>query len=109
MRVVSPACPIGAALCRTALADDVPAPASVLDQGMALFDSGKLLATGGVSDLEGAGGGGLATWALISGNGTRDALGLNGHFTDIELGSYALRAEGAAIGLFDRVELSYTY
>jgi hypothetical protein len=109
MRAVPSAWLIVAALSSPAWADDVPAPASMLDQGMALFDSGKLLATGGVSDLEGAGGGGLATWALISGYGTRDALGMNGHFTDIEFGSYALRAEGVAIGLFDRVELSYTY
>jgi hypothetical protein len=109
MRAVPSAWLIIAALSSPAWADDVPAPASMLDQGMALFDSGKLLATGGVSDLEGAGGGGLATWALISGYGTRDALGMNGHFTDVELGSYALRAEGVAIGLFDRVELSYTY
>ena len=36
-----------------------------------LFDGGKLLATGGVSQVEGAGGGGLANWALITGYGTR--------------------------------------
>jgi hypothetical protein len=74
-----------------------------------MFDSGKLLATGGVSNLEGAGGGGLASWALISGYGTRDAVGANGHFTYIALGDYSLRTEGVAIGLFDRVELSYAY
>ena len=90
-------------------ADDA-APAdngSVIDQGMAMFDAGKLLATGGVSDLEGAGGGGLTTWALISGYGTRDGLGLNGHATYVDVGSYSLWSEGAAVGLFDRVELSY--
>ena len=92
-----------------ALADDQPPPTSMLDQGAALFDSGKLLATGGVSDLEGAGGGGLTTWALISGYGTRDAVGANGHFTDIDLGSYLLQTEGVTVGLFDRVELSYAY
>jgi hypothetical protein len=80
---------------------------SMLDKGMAMFDSGKLLATGGVSNVEGAGGGGLATWALISGYGTRDGLGLNGHFTYINTDDYAMWTEGVAIGLFDRVELSY--
>ena len=74
-----------------------------------VFDSGKLLATGGVSDLEGAGGGGLATWALISGYGTRDGVGLNGHFTYVDVGDYALWSEGAAVGLYDRVELSYAH
>jgi len=50
-------------------------------------------------------GGGLTTWALISGYGTRDGLGANGHFTYIGVGNYSLWTEGAAIGLFDRVEL----
>jgi hypothetical protein len=99
------------ALAAPAFADDA-APASsgsVIDQGIAMFDSGKLLATGGVSDLEGAGGGGLATWALISGYGTRDGLGINGHATYVDVGSYSLWSEGAAIGLFDRAELSYAH
>ncbi len=83
------------------------ADGSMLDKGMAMFDSGKLLATGGVSNVEGAGGGGLATWAMTSGYGTRDGVGLNGHFTYIETGDYSLWTEGVAVGLFDRVELSY--
>ena len=86
---------------------DEPAGGSVLDKGMAMFDSGKLLATGGVSNVEGAGGGGLATWALTSGYGTSHGVGLNGHATYIETGDYSLWTEGAAVGLFDRVELSY--
>jgi hypothetical protein len=99
---------ICAALVVPALADDTPAPSPLMGQG-GFFDSGKLLATGGVSNLEGAGGGGLSTWALISGYGTRDAVGADGHFTYIDLGSYSLWTEGAAVGLFDRVELSYAY
>jgi hypothetical protein len=87
-----------------AFADD-----SMLDKGMAMFDSGKLLATGGVSNVEGAGGGGLATWALISGYGTRDGVGFNAHGTYIRTGDYSLWSGGAAIGLFDRVELSYAH
>jgi hypothetical protein len=90
-----------------AFADDQSS--SMLDKGLGMFDSGKLLATGGVSNLEGAGGGGIATWALVSGYGTRDGLGLNGHFTYIGTGDYSLWTEGAAIGLFDRVELSYAH
>lgn len=90
-----------------AVADEAPAGGTMLDKGMAMFDSGKLLATGGVSNVEGAGGGGLATWALISGYGTRDGVGLNGHFTYVNTDDYALWTEGVAVGLFDRVELSY--
>jgi hypothetical protein len=101
---------IGAlAFSSTALADEPASGGSVLDKGLAMFDSGKLLATGGVSQLEGAGGGGLATWALISGYGTRDGVGLNGHFTYVNTDDYALWTEGVAVGLFDRVELSYAH
>src|ERR1700761_1357391 len=74
-----------------------------------LFDSGKLLATGGVSQVEGAGGGGLASWALITGYGTRDGVGANAHYTDVSLPDYNLHTAGVAIGLFDRLELSYAW
>jgi hypothetical protein len=72
-----------------------------------LFDEGRLLATGGVSEVEGAGGGGLVPWALITGYGTRDGIGVNAHYTYVGLPSFTLSSEGAALGLFDRLELSY--
>ena len=72
-------------------------------------DSGRLLATSGVSQVEGAGGGGLAPWALISGYGTRDALGANVHNTFVYLPDFTLESAGASIGLYDRVELSYAH
>ena len=72
-----------------------------------LFESGRLLATTGVSQIEGAGGGGLVPWAIITGYGTRDAVGGNVHGTVVRTGSYALSSVGAAVGLYDRVELSY--
>jgi hypothetical protein len=69
---------------------------------------GKLLLTGGVTTVEGSGGGGLASWATITGYETRDGVGANVHATLVELPDYQFRAYGAAVGLFDRVELSYT-
>jgi hypothetical protein len=76
---------------------------------LANFDEGKLLATGGVSTIEGEGGGGLAAWALISGYGTRDGVGINAHATYVGLSDYQLISPGIAIGLFDRLELSYAW
>lgn len=100
----------GRSLVLLAICAAMPAAAdSVFDKGMDMFDSGKLLATGGVSALEGAGGGGLATWALITGYGTRDGIGGNLHGTYIDTGDYSLWTGGVAVGLFDRVELSYTH
>ncbi|MGA9796403.1 MAG: DUF3034 family protein [Rhizomicrobium sp.] len=94
-------------LALAALAATPAAANSWLDGGT--FDEGKLLATGGVSQVEGAGGGGLATWALISGYGTNDGVGVNAHDTFVDLPDYTLQSPGAAIGLFDRVELSYAH
>jgi hypothetical protein len=74
-----------------------------------LFDSGKLLATGGVSQVEGAGGGGLTSWALITGYGTRNGIGANIHYTAVPLPDYTLQTAGVAVGLFDRLELSYAW
>lgn len=69
-------------------------------------DMGKLLAMGGVSQVEGAGGGGLSPWALITGYGTRDSWGANAHATALRTQDYALDSVGVAAGLRDRVELS---
>ena len=69
---------------------------------------GKLLLTGGVSSIEGAGGGGLASWAVITGYETRDEWGANVHATLVRLPDYQFRAGGAAVGFHDRVEVSYT-
>ncbi|MES2128599.1 MAG: DUF3034 family protein [Pseudomonadota bacterium] len=69
-------------------------------------DMGKLLATGGVSQLEGAGGGGLAPWALITGYGTRDSWGANVHASHVGTQDYAMDSAGVAVGLSDRLEFS---
>jgi hypothetical protein len=72
-------------------------------------DEGKFLLTAGFSDLEGTGGGGLIPLALITGYGSSDSWGANGHFTNIELRDYHLYTFGVAAGLFNRLELSYTH
>jgi hypothetical protein len=70
-------------------------------------NGGKLLLTGGVSSVEGSGGGGLASWATITGYETRDGFGANVHATYVPLPDFSLRDYGVSVGLFDRVELSY--
>lgn len=70
---------------------------------------GKLLLTNGVSSVEGAAGGGLATWAVIAGNETEDGIGGTAHATYVALPDFDLSSVGAAIGVSDRVEVSYAY
>ncbi|MBO6504399.1 MAG: DUF3034 family protein [Kordiimonadaceae bacterium] len=72
------------------------------------FQSGKLLVTGGASQVEGAGGGGLTTWALITGYGTEDGIGANTHGTLVATNDFTLRSAGAAVGFYDRFEISYS-
>ncbi len=68
--------------------------------------SGKLLLTGGVTQVEGAAGGGLTPWAVIGGYGTRDQIGGNAFYTRINVSDYNLQSYGALVGIRDRVELS---
>ncbi len=69
-------------------------------------DLGKLTATGGVSQVEGAGGGGLTPWALITGYGTRDSYGANVHLSTLRTPDYSVDTGGVAAGFADRFELS---
>ncbi|WP_404987395.1 DUF3034 family protein [Caballeronia sp. LZ043] len=67
---------------------------------------GKLLLTCGVSELEGAAGGGLTPWAVIGGYGTAGQLGANVHGTYVHTQDYALGSWGVTVGIANRVELS---
>ncbi|WP_083941180.1 DUF3034 family protein [Pseudoduganella violaceinigra] len=69
-------------------------------------DHGKLIATGGVTAVEGSAGGGIVPWALIAGYGTRDSWGASAFATRVATQDYSLVSYGAAIGIGDRVEIS---
>jgi hypothetical protein len=69
-------------------------------------DAGKLPLTAGFSDIDGAGGGGLVPWALITGYGTDDSWGANAHYTEVPLRDFRLRSYGVSVGILDRFELS---
>lgn len=68
---------------------------------------GRLLATGGATEIEGSAGGGIVPWALISGYGTEDEIGGTAFLTNVRVPNYDLVSYGAAVGLYNRVELSY--
>lgn len=68
---------------------------------------GRLLATGGLTQVEGTAGGGIVPWAVLAGYGTGDEDGGTFFITQANTGDYSLTATGAAVTLSDRVELSF--
>ena len=66
----------------------------------------RLLATSGVTSVEGAAGGGLTPWAVIGGSGSSDQLGVSVTATEVKTKDHRLRVASAALGIADRVELS---
>ena len=93
------------AICTTLSAMAVAASAAHAETD--LRQGGKLLLTGGVSTIEGSAGGGLATWAVISGYETREGIGAQAHATFVPLPDYTLRDYGVALGVKNRLEISY--
>ena len=68
--------------------------------------SGRLLLTGGVSQIEGSAGGGLVPWALIGGYGTRDQIGATGYATYVKTDDFNLKSYGALASFSNRLEIS---
>jgi hypothetical protein len=67
----------------------------------------RLLATGGAQMVEGAGGSGIVPWALIAGYGTNRQVGGSAFYTRVNTDDFDLDVAGVAVGLYDRVELSF--
>lgn len=69
-------------------------------------EGGRLLGTGGATQVEGAAGGGLVPWAVLAGYGTREQDGGTAFYTRVDTGDYALDAAGVAWTFGNRLELS---
>ncbi|MEQ1688681.1 MAG: DUF3034 family protein [Sphingopyxis sp.] len=77
------------------------------DDSRQLFSpGGRLLLTGGVTQIEGAGGGGLSPWALIGTYGTRNQFGISAYATGVNSEDFSLSAYGGTIAYGNRIELS---
>ncbi|MFK7733495.1 MAG: DUF3034 family protein [Pseudomonadales bacterium] len=70
---------------------------------------GKLIGTAGVSTIEGAGGGGIVPWALISGYATRDELGGAAFYSNLTVDDYAVNVAGVSVGFNNRLEVVYAH
>ena len=67
---------------------------------------GRLLATGGITEIEGSAGGGITPWALIAGLGTEDQIGGSASCTQVAPQDFRLDSCGFALGIDNRLELS---
>ncbi len=76
--------------------------------GFGFAADGKLLATPGVSSIEGAGGGGLVPWSQLAGYATRDQIAVSGFCSRATVKDFSLTSCGVQSNWFDRLELSYT-
>ncbi|MDN4501364.1 DUF3034 family protein [Alteromonadaceae bacterium BrNp21-10] len=76
-------------------------------QAHAWAGDGKILATPGVAQAEGSGGGGLVPWAQLAGYAASDEIALNGFCSRAQVSDYRLDVCGAQLNLYDRVELSF--
>lgn len=71
-----------------------------------IFGQGRILGTGGVTSVSGAGGGGVVPWALISGYGDNEQIGYTAFYTNLATSNYLLNSYGGAVGIANRVEIS---
>lgn len=69
-------------------------------------DGYRILATGGVTELEGSAGGGITPWAVISGYGTDEQADVTGFYTNVTTPNFTLNDIGLAVGYFNRIEFS---
>jgi len=76
-------------------------------EASAAFAGDRLQWTGAVTDVEGAAGGGLVPWALIGGLETDAEVGGSGFATYVTTEDFSLRAAGVAVGVADRLEISW--
>lgn len=72
----------------------------------ALADGYRILATGGVTDVEGSAGGGITPWAVIAGYGTNEQSDATGFYTNVTTPNFTLNDIGLNAGFDDRVEIS---
>ena len=69
-------------------------------------ENGRLLATGGAVPLDGAAGGGIVPWAMLSGYSTNTEHGFTAAVTAVSSDDYELRSFAASWNFRNRVEVS---
>jgi hypothetical protein len=68
--------------------------------------TGRLLATGGATQIEGSAGGGIVPWAVLSGYAAEGQWGGTAYATRVSVDDYSLDSAGGALTYANRVEMS---
>lgn len=89
-------------------AQEVPSDTQTVDQAGTFPEyNTKLLLTNAVSAVDGASGGGISNWATIAGRQETRGVGVQAHVTAVLLPDFFYQSHGVALGIADRIELSY--
>lgn len=68
---------------------------------------GKLIATAGLTQVEGSGGGGIVPWATLSGYDSQDEISASVTATQVSLKDYRLNMLGVSASFYDTFEVSF--
>ena len=102
--IVAPLALLPMSLC----AQEVPSDTQTVDQAGTFPEyNAKLLLTNAVSAVDGASGGGISNWATIAGRQETRGVGVQAHVTTVLLPDFFYQSHGVALGIADRIELSY--
>ncbi len=102
--IVAPLALLPMSLC----AQEVPSETQIVDQAGTFPEyNAKLLLTNAVSAVDGASGGGISNWATIAGRQETRGVGVQAHVTAVLLPDFFYQSHGVALGIADRIELSY--
>jgi hypothetical protein len=72
----------------------------------AFAGEGKIIATAGLTQIEGSGGGGLVPWATLSGYDTRGQISVGAFNTQVTVDDFRLHSWGLSTSFYDRLEVS---
>lgn len=84
----------------------IAALAIVLSAAASADSGSRLVASGGISGVEGTLGGGITPWAFIGGYSSKEEISFGGNVQYLSLNDYSLTTAGASISLYDRVEVT---
>lgn len=76
---------------------------------VATADESKLIATAGLSQIEGAGGGGIVPWATLSGYDTQDQVSVSAALSQVDLADYRLNVQAISASFYDQFEISLAH